>query len=217
MQTKIQHKLLSYFKQHQLLTIKTSCLLISPNVIPKGVYLLTKGEVRCYAISKDGDDITINTYKPFSFFPMRWATKGTPERYFYESTKGCELYLSPKRNFLDFITQNPDVLLDLLDRIYTGLEGYMLRMESLLSGNAYVRLLLHLMIHIKRSREYKENQINFPMNIRQKLLASETGLSRETVARQLKILKQKNIFSSSKSSIKSINISAFEAELSKYL
>lgn len=201
----IEKKLRKFFSKYKIIQLKKGQLLISPDKKVAGVYLLTAGSIRCYSISAEGAELSINTYRPVSYFPMNWALNDIQNRFFFDSLENSKLYLAPKEQFMKFFTKNPDLALDLLSRIYRGLEGYMLRMETLLGASAYVRLLAQLIIQARRSG----NNLKVP----QRYLASETGLTRETITRQLKKLQQKKLVRYKGNTLLVLDLPSLEREL----
>ena len=95
-------------------------VLIRADENPSGVLYLTKGLVKVYCISEKGDEIILNIFQPISFFPMSWAVNDVPNSFFYEAVSEVSLYQAPKNEVLIFLKKNPDVLFDLLQRVFKG-------------------------------------------------------------------------------------------------
>lgn len=204
----VKNKLRDFFSKHRNISFRKGQIIISPDKNIEGVYLLISGAVRCYSISAEGVELSINSYKPVSFFPMNWVLSGTRDRFFYDCLENSKAYLAPKEDFLKFFTANPDLAFDLLARIYKGLDGYMLRMETLLGASAYVRLLAQLVIQARRSGS--------ELRVPQRYLASETGLTRETITRQLKKLQQKKLVRYKGSTLLILDLPSLERELAAH-
>ena len=145
------------------------------------------------AFPKDGTALTLNIYKPYALFPMSQVLTNKQDKYTYTALTEIQGYFAPQKAFRAFIRKNPGVLFDLLKRIYSGLEGFFGRMESLLLGDACLRLLTQLVIHAKRFGQKDQNRTVFGWHVTQTELASQTGLARETVARELKKLQDKGL------------------------
>lgn len=172
---------------------------------PPGIFYLKKGYVREYAISKKGDELVVNIFKPFSFFSMSWAINNTPNMYFFEAVTDLGVWRVPKDKALEFIKANPDVLYDLLSRVYKGTDGILTRMTYLMAGNAYARLITELIIYARR--------FGNPINISEKDLAASSGMTRETVSREIKKLKDKKLITFQKGKLLIKDISGLEEEL----
>ena len=176
-----------------------------PDDDPPGIFYLKSGRVKEYAISKKGDELVVNMFKPISFFPMSWAINNTPNMYFFEAIIDIEVWRAPKDKVLEFIKANPDVLCDLLSRVYRGTDGMMTRMTYLMAGNAYARLITELIIHAKR--------FGNPLRISEKDLAASSGMTRETISREMKTLKDKGLVSFQKNTLTIKNLKELENEL----
>jgi len=194
MENPLSAKIYDFFTQHPQKEYGKGQLIIAPDTSPNGVYCLTEGIVRCYGLSKDGIELTLNIFKPTSFFPMSWVMNGKQDRYYYEALSEVNTFCASKEDFEKFIQTEHEVAYDLLRRIYRGLDGYMMRMESLLSGDAYLRTITNILIHALRFGEINDNK---PVELRLThiQIASQSGLSRETVTREVKKLQMKGIVS----------------------
>jgi len=205
-------KINAFFKQYKYLKYKKGEKLKDFEEQPEGVFCLQKGIVRCFSLSQDGIELTLNIFKPVSFFPMNWVINGKPDSYAYEAVEEVDVYIAPKEAVEKFLQDNPDVEHDLLKRIYRGLEGYFLRMESLLSGDAYFKTIVQVIIHTRRFGVLEKGIHNVDITHRQ--LASLSGLSRETVTREIKKLENKKLVSYMGKRLIVLDINKLEQELS---
>lgn len=155
-----------------------------------------------------GDELVVNIFKPISFFPMSWAINNTRNMYFFEAVTNAEVWRAPKDKALEFIKTNQDVLYDLLSRVYKGTDGLLTRMTYLMSGNAYARLITEIIIHAKR--------FGNPLRISEKDLAALAGMTRETVSREMRILKSKGLVTLHKNTITIKNLEKLEEELGSF-
>lgn len=208
MDNKIAKKLEEFFTKFKRKTYKKREILIRADDDPSGIFYLKNGHVKEYAISKKGDELVVNIFKPISFFPMSWAINNTKNMYFFEAVTDVEVFRAPKEKVVEFVKSNPDVLYDLLSRVYKGTDGMMTRMTYLMAGNAYARLITELIIHCKR--------FGSPLKISEKDLAAQSGMTRETVSREMKMLKAKGLVVFEKNTIVLKNLSGLEEELSLF-
>ncbi len=205
MDSEIQQKLLTFFHTFPQKSFKKNQVFLSPNKKPEGVFLLTKGTVRMYSLSKDGTELSINLFKPLSFFPMGWALDVSANNYYFDSFTDVTVFIAPKEKTIHFLKQQPEIVWDLLKRIYKGFDGYFREMESLLEGKAYYKIITQLIIQAKRSNDH--------IYLTHNQLATLTGLSRETVTRELKKITEKGIISKVEKHIKILNLPLLENEL----
>lgn len=212
MDKKLTEKLEEFFTKHKHQIYKKGEIIIRADDNPQGVFYLKKGYVKKYAISKKGEEFVINLYKPIVFFPMSWAINETPNEYFYEAITDLSVWRAPREDVITFIKGDPDVLYDLMSRVYRGTDGMLTRMTYMMSGNAYTRLITELIIHSKRFGKKKDNKIE--IKISEVDLAAQSGMTRETVSREMKILKDKGLVQFNKSKLVINDVGKLEEELS---
>jgi len=188
MSPRISQKIKQFFSQYKLQTFEKGRIFIYAGDDPPGIFCLEEGEVREYGIATSGEELVINVFKPPAFFPMSWALNKTPNRYFYEAASNVNLRLAPADAAVEFIKSNPDVMFDLLNRVFRGTDGLLLRMYYLMGGNAYHRTVLELIIACKRFGKLQKDG-SYILNIKENELAKRGGLTRETFNREIHKLK----------------------------
>jgi CRP-like cAMP-binding protein len=115
---------------------------------------------------------------------------------------------------VEFIKQNPDVLFDLMSRVYKGIDGLETRLQYLMSGSAYTRIIIELIIQAKRFGTQVNKSLE--LNISESELAADTGMTRETISREMKILKEKHIIGLQNHKLIIYDLQKLEAELAQY-
>lgn len=208
----ISDKIEAFFTQYKKQSYKKEEILIRAGDDPSGVFYLTEGAVKEYAISKKGDELVINIFKPVAFFPMSWAINGTPNEYFFEAISDVEIWKAPKEKTRIFIKDNPDVLYDLMSRVYKGTDGLLAKITYLMSGSAYERLIKELIIQAQRFG--KKNGDTLTLQIVEKDLAAQAGMTRETISREIHHLKEKGLITFEKNTLCILNREKLEKELS---
>ncbi len=203
-------ELIKYFSKYKTKTYKSGEILINPDIIPTGIYLLEEGVVRMFSINKAGKEITVNTFRPISYFPVSLVILNKQDKYYYQALTNITVRVSPKEKFENFLTGSKKQMLNLMQRIYRGLEGYMLRMEAILGKDAYYNTLVHLVIYGKRFKD-----MHPAFYIKQNEIAMDSGLSRETVTRQINKLKKKNLLRYDKGKLIIADLPSLENELSQ--
>lgn len=212
MDGQVFEKLEKFFGQFRVKTFKKGEVLIRADEPPRAVYFLKDGLVKMYIITKKGDELLLNIFKAPSFFPMSWAINDTKNNYYYEAMVESQVVVAPRNKVVEFIKQNNDVLYDLLGRTYRGVDGLLTRMSYVMSGEAYSRLISEIIIQARRFG-VKEKNGSVVFKISEKDLAEETGMTRETVSRELKILKQKKLVALDKKMLTIKHFNLLEQEL----
>jgi CRP-like cAMP-binding protein len=181
----INYKVEKFFSQFPLRSYPKGQILIHAGDNPQYIFFLVKGRVRQYDISYRGDEVIVNIFDDHSFFPMLWATTQVSNKYFYDAEIDSEVRLIPYQTLITYLKANPDVLYDLLTRLYVGVDGLMGRMVHLMSGSACDRLLYELIEECKRFGE-RQKDGSWLVRLNESGLAARAGLTRETVSRELK-------------------------------
>jgi CRP/FNR family transcriptional regulator, cyclic AMP receptor protein len=190
MATSVVEKVQQHFSRYPRRVYPKGQILIFADESPEYVFYIVKGRVREYDVSYRGDEAMVNLFKPLAFFPMSWAINRTPNKYFYKTEIETELHVVPIDAALDFLKANPDVMLDLLSRVYRGMDGLLGRIVHLMSGTAKSRLIYELLIECHRSGERADDGTYKLPGLNESDLAARAGLSRETVNRELRKIRQ---------------------------
>lgn len=192
MLTDMQAKVAAFFEPYPRRHLQAGEIIIQAGDTPAGIFYLEQGQVRVYDIAPNGSEVVVNVFKPHAFFPMSWAATQLPNRYFYEASADGDLRLAPLKDVLAFVQENPDILFDLLRRVYTGVEGMQRRMAHLMGGTARSRLVFELVVECQRFGMRQDDQ-SYRLDIHEEELARRSGMSRETVNRELSKLKAEGL------------------------
>lgn len=145
MEDQISQKLDIFFNKYTLVTGKKGDIFIHAEEPPAGIFYLKKGLIRQYVVTQKGEEITVNIFRPASFFPMMWAINKTSNKFYFEAISDVELWRAPSEDVVQFIKNEPDVMYDLLARLYKGLDGLLGRMTHLMSGNARAKVIFTIL------------------------------------------------------------------------
>lgn len=190
MRPEVKKKLLSYFNKFELKSFQRGEIVLKPP--SETIFFLTKGVVRMFRSSQEKGELTLNVYKAYALFPMSLMFHAH-DNYTFSALTDVHGHHAPKKDFSRFIRRNPAILYDLLKRIYQGFDGFFMLLEALLSGDAFYRTLTHLIIHARRFGKKKQNKIVFDWHLTHHQLASQTGLARESVTKEIKKLQEKGL------------------------
>ena len=187
-------------------------ILVFADESPEHIFFIVKGHVRKYDVSYRGDEVVVNVFKERSFFPMSWALNRTNNSFFYKTENETVLHVVPADEVLKFLRENPEVVIDLLSRLYRGIDGLLGRMVHLMSGTAKSRLIYELIIETKRFGQ-KQPDGSMLLISNESDIGARSGLTRETVSREMKKLKLKNWVGVSNTSIIVKDLEALEQAL----
>lgn len=213
MEPSVAKKLRLFFKPYKQVIFSHGTLLISSHEKPSGIFFLEKGIVRQYAVSKDGNEMTLNLYKPGTFFPMSYALNNNSNQYNFEVVDVATVRIAPFEAVVNFLKKEPDVLFDLVKRVFSGLDGLLSHVEQLMFGKAQARLIMALIIMAKRFGIVQEGNITLSQKLTHQDVAALVGLSRETVSRELMHLKQRKLLDYANNSITIFDVKKLEQYL----
>jgi CRP-like cAMP-binding protein len=190
----ILDKLNEYFNEQKVLEYRKGQIITHAHEEPDGVSFLVEGIVEQYDITPEGNRITVNIFKPTAFFPMSWAINNTPNGYFYAALSDVTLRRADANKTVAFLQANPDIMFDLLSRVYKGTDALLQRLVVTASGIAANRLVFELLIEAYRFGEEIDDS-KWLITTKQFTLAARSGLARETVSRELHKLEKENLIS----------------------
>lgn len=182
--------------------------------IPRRVSVVRDGIVRAYTITSTGEERTIALYGKDDIFPLSWILGETSNSlFYYEAMTDVRLMTTTKESFMDTIMQDParlGMVFKYVGRLYTAL---LFRITGLEQSRAIEKIGFTLYYLLFRyGVEEKAGIFSVNIKLSQLMIASLVGLTRESTAKNLKVLKDKRIISYSKSSYK-INKTKLESFL----
>jgi CRP/FNR family transcriptional regulator, cyclic AMP receptor protein len=216
MAEQLADKIHAFFTAYPVREFDPGEMMVHAEEDPAGVFYLLEGRVNQYDISPTGTTVVVNVFKPPAFFPMSWAMNKTPNHYFFETATKVRAHVAPADAAVQFLRDNPDVLFDLLGRVYRGTDGLLRRMAHLMGGDARSRLVFELMNAAHRFGEHRlDGSVAVP--IKEGELARLSGMARETVNRTLQGLKAAGLVEVTRSGFVLHDMRALEASLGNEL
>lgn len=207
----VAKKIEDFFAQYRVRKYAKGQILILNGDETDYVYHLEKGNVKQYDVTYRGDEIILNIFKPPAFFPMSLAVNKAKNPYIYEAETDVELRQAPADETVEFIKANPDVLFNLLSRVYRGVDGLLGRMTYLMASSAKSRLIYELIIEARRFG--KPEAGGYILSTSEKDLGARAGLSRETVSREMAKLKNEGLVEIKNKTVVIANTVALEKKL----
>ncbi len=179
-----------FFEAYRQSTYARGELLVLPDdSAPPPITYLRRGVVVQYDITSNGDKVIVNVFKPGAFFPVSGAVNQATNGYYFEAATEVVASQAPPRAVQVFLKEKPEIVYDLLQRLYRGLDGVLRRMVLLLGETADKRVVHELLISAERFG-IKQPDGSIHIRVTAATLAQQTGLARETVSRELKKLRE---------------------------
>jgi len=196
----ITNKIAEFFARFPEKTYEKGEILLHAREQVQSVFYLRRGRVAQYDIAPNGNEVVVNVFKPGAFFPMSSVINGTENQYFFEASEPTAVQLAPKAEVIQFLQTNPDVVLDLLSRVYRGVDGVLRRMAHLMAGDSESRLIFELLNAAQRFGEQQPDG-SIMLLITEQELSRRSGLARETVSRLMQELKASHVLTSRRGGI----------------
>lgn len=210
---KMNAKIEGYFSKFTFVRYKKREVIIRPEDKPRGIFFLKNGFVKMNSIFEDGRELTLNIFKPGSYFPMMLALGGINNSYYFEAMTNLEVYRAPKENILEWVKKEPEVLFELTQRIMVGMDGLLTSMEYLLSGTAYSRVVSAILLLSRRFGEKDHNgKVVIKLPLTHQDIANLSGITRETASLEMEKLKKAGLISYTRSELTILKKSELEEE-----
>lgn len=182
-------KVKKFFSRYPLTRFNPKEKLIrAEEVNPTHLFFLKSGFVRQSIVSPHGQIISVNVFKPGSFFPIILTMNHSPNKFIFEAVTLVEAARANYKDVEKFLKANPDVLYDLTRRLGMGLIHLTASIELLATNNAKNRILSALQLLSARYGTRVENKWMIAFPITHTEISRLVGLARETVTRELKKL-----------------------------
>jgi len=192
MDEQVRRKIEEFFETYPVRSLGTKEILIFAGEDPSHIFHLVQGKIGQYDVTSKGQQVMVNIFKPPAFFPMSWAINKVPNEYLFEALEPTVVRVAPPDAVVEFLKREPDVLFDLLSRVYKGTDGLLRQNALLMEGSAVSLLVFELLVSCLRFGKPHEDN-GYKLVIKEHELAARTGLARETVSRNLQVLKSKRL------------------------
>lgn len=201
MKEETKKKLIEFFSKYPLKKYKKGQILFEPNDDFGGVYFVKSGYLRVYDVAKDGKESGIQLFKPLYYLSLISAKTGIKNRHYIETMTPVEAWFMPKADFEKVISSNTELYKDVCNALMEKFLDMTTYISQLVSGDANTKVsgLIYSMAEEFGVSKGKEVTIKF--KITHKLIATLTGLTRETVTLQMLKLEEEGLIDNDKRQI----------------
>ncbi len=190
--SEIQDKVQRFFSTHQVRHYNGGQTIAVPGDSLSSVSFIKSGRIIQYSLNDKGEKTILNSFKPGAFYPMSSAINQTPLEYFFEAAENTVVQIAPADETCQFLYDNPDIMFNLLSRVYKGTDGLLRTLSLLMGGDAKTRIINELLTYGQRFGTTNGTN-GLIIKITESELGSRTGLSRETISRTLHNLKNESL------------------------
>ncbi len=176
-------------------SFKPNSSLLYQGEVPRSGFYITKGIVRSYTLQANGEEQIVAFHGPGDFLPICWLFKKTASSlYFYESVTLTST-VSVLQNDIEVLQKNPAFNSYFTDKLVSDNIAFQMRVTALEQPKAVDKILYTIFYLLHRfgveSGKPGEHKIN--LKLTHSTIASMIGLTRETTATELNILRRKKI------------------------
>lgn len=176
----------------------------------QGFYIVQSGTICLSRLSREGKEQVISVFKPFHSFAEATLTAIESYPSTAVAVESSQVILVRKDRFRDIIKKNPDLALTMLASMSIHLKHLVQMIDDLKFKQIECRLANWLVRNATPSNA--ENQANVELPMSKKLLASQLGVSSETLSRTFAQFRNENIITVERRHISIIDMQA----LSRY-
>ncbi len=208
-----QSLIADFFSQSKPFRFRREEIVLRPDYINPGVNYLEKGNVKVYSITEDGYENIHLIFKPGEIFPLLWVFRGVNREVYYEALDEVVIRRVTKEAFLDFLKENPDALLELIDEILTVSNVYVSRIQDLEHMKSYPRLISRLISLSERFGKRSGGKIIIDVPLTHHDISDSINMTRETTSREMEELIRKKLISYKKRIITIRDMAKLKKEL----
>ncbi len=185
MKEETKKKLSKFFANYPLKKFKKGQVLYEPNEGFGGVSFVKNGYLRVYDMGKEGKETTIQLFKPLFYFSIIGAMTGVKNRHYIEALTPVEIWTAPKKDFMELMQNDKKLNDDITNAFLIKFIDMTSYISQLISGDAYAKVATLIQSLAEEFGIVKGKFVTIKFKITHKLIASLTGLTRETVTLQM--------------------------------
>jgi CRP/FNR family transcriptional regulator len=196
MKEDVYKKIDKFFSNFHNVNFEKGEIIIHPDEKIQNIFLLKKGQVKMYAVSDSGQEITLHIFRSPSLIPIMLLLSKIYGKYYFEALGKVDAIKAPADEVIEFIKNDNEVLFDLTNRFSDAISGLILRIETLAFEDAYGKIASLLLYFSEKFGEAKEDKAIISMSLLHEDIANWVGLRRETVSRQFEKMQKQGILES---------------------
>lgn len=159
----------------------------------QGFFVLLKGIVKIYKISKNGKECVVHIVKPLNIFADIPLFEGVKYPVSANVLEESVLLFIPKNDFIELIKKETDISFKMLAGFAKRLKSLVLQIEDLTSKEVVNRLAKYLIQELNKSGTNKLQQPFITLTIPKSIVASYLGTITETLSRTFRKLQNDGI------------------------
>lgn len=163
--------------------------------VPKEACVILSGVVKAYTINQDGDQSIVNLCGKGTLIPLAWVHDESEKTLFhYEAVNDVRVILVRKADFHAAIAQSPEFQAEYIHYLIKAQTSVLLRVTGLCQPRAVTKICYTLsFLMLRYGIEKLPGIFEIDLKLTQTLLANLIGQTRESTAKNLKLLKESGV------------------------
>lgn len=179
----------AHFSDGQLMHFSREETIINGVNEPEGVYLIKKGFVKAYSVSKAGHGNLLLIHQAGDFIPLPWALDGAHTTgLFYEALTDVTVLRASKDNLRNAMGNNSWLSQQVLRQAVDMITIYTQRIQTLEYRTARGRIIAELLSLTDRFGDVDGNEAIIKAPVTHQEIAASINMNRETASRALELL-----------------------------
>jgi len=171
------------------------------------LYIIKKGRIKIVLPSKGGDEVILAIFSEKDFFGEMALLDDTPRSADAVALEPCELLVLNRADFLAFLKDNENAVQSILYSLSMRLR----KTDDLLEDTCFLNISARFAKKlVELAEDYghqdKDTTLIIDLDLKQKDLAGMIGATRESVNKELRILREKGLVSGTGSKIRIHNL-----------
>jgi CRP/FNR family cyclic AMP-dependent transcriptional regulator len=164
-------------------TFPKNTVLIHEGDVGDSLYIVISGKVKVYASNEQGKEVVIDFHGPGEYLG-EMSLDGSPRSASVITIEPTTCAIVNRAQFRDFILQNPDVALHLIEKLIKRARNATANIKSLALSDVYGRL-VRLLTSLAHETD---GRMVVPERLTQQDIAERVGASRDMISRLMKDL-----------------------------
>lgn len=183
----------SFFEQYPLITYEKEEKIIRPKELSNTVIYIKSGTSKISTFSSNGDEMTISYLNPESYGNIIFGLAPEENPYYIEAFTQVKAWRVSRNEYVEFAMKHPSIYIDLTTSLLRLIQDLYEQIAWLKLGNAYTKIAAAIFYLAKNLGEKEGTAITIPSRVTHQMIANLTGLTRETVSKQVKKLEENNL------------------------
>lgn len=206
MDKELKNGLVGFFSKQPINKFKRGRLIGKPGQNLDMVGMVKTGYVRAYTTSKTGQEITIPLFDSMFYVTYFKTIVSNTNGFSLEAISEAEVWMAPKKEFQLFCKENPEIQ-SLIDQTTIRIFGDLLEMNNrLVAANSLEKVAIIIQFIADSDTD---------VLVTHKMIASLTGLTRETVTIQILKLEKMKVVINKGRRVKILNRKELEKIIEK--